>query len=249
LAGKAGDRELPALPASRRGRLAYRTLATAALEEIRHRILNGDLAGGTKLGQDALAAEFGISRIPIREALLQLEAEGLVRIEPHKGAVVAEVRVEDIEELCALRAMLEPRLLLSSAPLLTPVDYARLTAICTEYSHEMRAHNIRRWGELNTELHALLYQHADQPRTLAIVRQLLQATDRITRLQLLLTDGLSRAEREHARIVRLCQKGAYAEAAELLQRHIQNVGNSLALYLRRQQRERGEDEKPARCAG
>ena len=99
------------------------TVASAAADELRRRILAGDLGEGAQLRQDMLAEEFGVSRIPIREALMQLDSEGFVRIEPHRGAVVSGLSAEGIRELVQLRAMLEPYLLSESAPKLSESDY------------------------------------------------------------------------------------------------------------------------------
>ena len=94
------------------------TMSAAAADKLRRRILDGTLPAGFQLRQDLLAEELGISRIPIREALVQLEAEGLVRIIPHRGAVVSELSLSEIEELFELRALIEPHLLRRSAALL-----------------------------------------------------------------------------------------------------------------------------------
>ncbi len=214
--------------------LQHRTIAAAVAEALRQRIVGGDLAAGAPLRQDALAGEFGVSRIPVREALLQLEAEGLVKIHPHRGAIVSGLSWDEVAELFALRALLEPRLLRASAPNLTSADYARLDAILREYSAELRANNVGRWGALNVELHRVLYQHAGQPRTLAIVGALLQDSDRHARLQLALTGALERAETEHADLVRLCAEGGVDAACALLQAHIENAGASLQRYIERQ---------------
>jgi len=216
--------------------LRHRTIAAAVAEDLRRRILDGDLKAGIPLRQDALAGEFGVSRIPVREALMQLEAEGLVKIHPHRGAIVSELSTEEVQELFALRALLEPRLLKASAPHLTAADYAELNGILQEYSAELRANHIRRWGELNTTFHTLLYRHAGQPRTLAIAAGLLQECDRHTRLQLSLTDGMKRAETEHAELLRLCEAGRIAAACALLKSHIEDVGRSLRNYLREHQK-------------
>jgi DNA-binding GntR family transcriptional regulator len=71
--------------------LTHRTISSAVGDELRRRILDGSFQSGFQLRQDALAEEFGVSRIPIREALVQLESEGLVKILPHKGAIVSEL--------------------------------------------------------------------------------------------------------------------------------------------------------------
>jgi DNA-binding GntR family transcriptional regulator len=212
--------------------LAHRTMALAAADELRRRILSGDFPEGFQLKQDALAGDFGMSRIPIREALVQLESEGFVRILPHRGAQVSALSRAEVGELFELRALLEPRLLRLSAPRLTTEDYAALDAINAEYRAEIRAMNPGRWGELNTRLHLRLMSRADQPRTLAIVTALLQNTDRYTRLQLSLTgSGRTRAEKEHAAMVRLCRAGDVTAACKLLTAHIRHAGTELIAFI------------------
>lgn len=204
-----------------------RTVASQAAEEIRSRILTGEYEAGLPLRQEALANELKISRIPVREALLELEAEGLVRITPHKGAVVAEFSGEEIEELFELRAFLEPRLLAMSAPALTATDFEQLDLIQEEYSAHMRATNVANWGALNTRLHLLLYHHAKRPRMQAIVSGLLSNSDRYTRVYLSATGQLRRAELEHAQIIDLCRTGRFEEASRFLEMHIVEVGKAL----------------------
>ena len=209
----------------------HKTMSAAAADELRRRILDGEFPAGFQLRQDVLAEQFGVSRIPLREALVQLEAEGLVKIVPHRGAVVSELSLAEIEELFELRALIEPRLLRRSAARLTAADFEQLRQILDQYSAELRAEHVHRWGEMNTQLHMLLYRHAEQPRSMGLVANLLQECDRHTRLQLSLTDGMERAEREHAEIVRLCADGRIEEASGLLQAHIDNVGRSLLSFL------------------
>ena len=213
--------------------LGHRTMALAAADELRRRILAGEFPEGFQLKQDALAEDFGMSRIPIREALVQLESEGLVRILPHRGAQVSGLSHAEISELFELRALLEPRLLRLSAPRLTAEDFAALDAINAEYRAEIRAMNPGRWGELNTKLHLRLMSRAEQPRTLAIVTALLQNTDRYTRLQLSLTgSGRTRAEKEHAAMVRLCRAGDVAAACKLLTAHIRHAEAMLVAFIK-----------------
>jgi len=211
------------------------TRATAAADELRRRILEGDYPAGMQLRQAVLAEELGISRIPFREALILLEAEGLVQLEAHKGAIVAGFSPEEVEELFEFRALLEPALLEKSAPHLTDADYAELDAILREYSDELRTHNPGRWGALNTELHSLLYRRAQSPRMLATADQLLKSTDRFTRMQLYYTDGRARAEKEHLEIVTECRAGNVKKAAKLLRQHILTAGEALVSLLRERQ--------------
>jgi DNA-binding GntR family transcriptional regulator len=96
---------------------------------------------------------------------------------------------------------------------------------------------VSRWGELNREFHMVLYQHAGQPRSLAIVANLLQECDRHTRLQLALTDGRARAEAEHDELLRLCIDGDIAAACKLLKTHIEGAGKSLLKYIHEHQKD------------
>lgn len=213
-------------------RLHTITVAEAAADELRRKILSGELPEGHQLKQDALAAELGVSRIPVREALVQLEGEGFVRIVPHKGAIVSELSLSEITELFELRGLLEPKLLKKSVPKLTASDFAELDQILLEYHRELHTQNPVRWGELNTRLHDLLVSKADQPRTLAIVNALLQQTDRYTRLQLSLSaESCRRAEEEHSELVRLCKARDVRAATSLLKRHIDHACAELEAFI------------------
>ena len=212
--------------------LAVTTVADQAADALRRKIMSGELAEGCSLRQDALAAEFGISRIPLREALVQLEGEGLVKIVAHKGAVVSGLSIDEISELFMLRSVLEPLLLKKSAPRLTLDDYARLDAILADYKVELLAQHTTRWGELNTRLHEVLLSRADQPRTAAIVATLLQQTDRYTRMQLSLSaDSIRQAQQEHEELVALCRAGDVRAAAALLKRHIEHASRDLEKFI------------------
>ncbi|KQQ33005.1 GntR family transcriptional regulator [Duganella sp. Leaf126] len=215
-----------------RAALAVTTVADQAADALRRKIMAGELAEGSSLRQDALAAELGISRIPLREALVQLEGEGLVKIVAHKGAVVAGLSIDEISELFMLRSVLEPLLLKRSAPRLTANDYAQLDAILADYRQELAGQHTTRWGELNTRLHAVLLSRADQPRTAAIVDTLLLQTDRYTRLQLSLSaDSIRQAQQEHQQLVDLCRSGDVRGAAALLKRHIAHASRDLEQFI------------------
>jgi DNA-binding GntR family transcriptional regulator len=214
--------------------LKHRTLSGALLEEIRQAILSGRYPAGSQLRQDALADAFGVSRIPIREVLFQLEAEGLVRIVPQKGAIVSELSQAEIDDVFELRALLEPRLYRCSAPLLTAEDFDQLEQIQASYVRAIGGGEIDRFGQLNAELHVVLYRRADMPRTQQIVASLLQTSDRYTRVQLSSIDAMNRAMEEHAELIRLSRAGDFEAAAQLLQAHIAAVRTDLLAVLKRQ---------------
>jgi DNA-binding GntR family transcriptional regulator len=212
--------------------LVHRTLSSAIAEQLRQGILSGSHAAGSQLRQDALAAQYGVSRIPVREALFQLEAEGLVQIAPHKGAIVSTFSRAEVDDVFDLRVLLEPRLLRSSAPLLKPADYADIATLDAEFAHAISQNDIAHWGELNARFHQALYRHAEQPRTLAIVTQLLQTSERYTRVQMNRASALPRAQREHRKLLTLCSGGKLDEACAHLVAHIETVRKDLHRLLK-----------------
>ncbi len=96
--------------------IIHKTRTQVVIEIFREKILSGNIAAGEPLRQSTLANELNVSRIPIREALLQLEAEDLVKFEAHKGATVTEFSVEKITELFELRALIETNMLAKAIP-------------------------------------------------------------------------------------------------------------------------------------
>jgi len=207
--------------------LKHRTLSAAILDQLRQAILDGTHPAGTQLRQDALAEAYGTSRIPVREALFQLEAEGLVRMVPQKGAVVSELSVEEINDVFELRRLMEPRLMAQSLPLFGGEDFARLDAIHARFIAATIAHDVSSWGVLNADFHMALYARAPLPRTRQIVSSLLQTSDRYTRLQLSSPAAMARAKSEHAELIALYRAGDVAGACALLDAHIGTVHGDL----------------------
>ncbi len=209
-------------------RLKVRTITGAIFNRLRAEILDGKFLPGAPLKQDLLANSFGVSRIPVREALLQLEAEGLVRIVPHKGAIVTSISRDEIEDVFDLRMLLEPRLLERSAPLLDDDDFDLLGRIQSEFVLAVERGDTARWGALNADLHMALYAKATTPRTMSIVAGLLHTSERYTRIQLSSRVAWERARAEHADLVHLCREGETEAACDLLRRHIDTVRHDLA---------------------
>jgi DNA-binding GntR family transcriptional regulator len=204
------------------------SLTSAVAERLRDQIIRGEIQEGAQLRQDVIATQFQVSRIPVREALRQLDAEGLITIVPNRGAVVPELSPDDIEELFAIRALLEPEVLKVSIPHLTPADFTKAEAVLKKFSQELkREEHIAGWGVLNSEFHSILYSGANRPRFMSIIRNVNHNGERYTRLQLYLTHGMKRANEEHHHILELCRERDVAAACKLLRQHIQYAGQSL----------------------
>ena len=181
--------------------MKHKTVANAIADKLRQDILSGIHEAGAQLRQDALATAFGASRIPVREALIQLEAEGLIQMIPHKGAVVTSLSRAEINDVFDLRKLLEARLFEDSIQKLTESDCAALDEIQKKFGIAIRDADLTQWGKLNTELHTTLYGRAELPQTAAVVAALLQKSDRYTRVQLSSNAARKRAEKEHANLI------------------------------------------------
>ena len=188
-------------------------------------------ADDTPLRQDALAAELGVSRIPIREALRQLEAEGLVVFNPHRGAVVSSLSVDEIEELFELRAQIESDLVRRAVVRTKADQIARAKEILKAYEAAFRAGEVAEWGKLNWEFHSTLYAPADRPFTMAIIQRLHQQSDRYMRMQLVLTHGESRAIDEHRAILAAVTEHDVKKASALMRQHILGAGRKLVRFV------------------
>jgi DNA-binding GntR family transcriptional regulator len=216
------------LEAASESPIARQSLTSAVADKLRDRIIRGEIPEGSQLRQDAIATQYKVSRIPVREALRQLDAEGLITIVPNRGAVVPALSPDDIEELFSIRALLEPEVLGLSIPRLTEQDFTDAEAVLRRYVSELRREDhLAAWGRLNWQFLSILYSRANQPRFMAIIRNVNNSGERYTRLQLYLTHGTKRANEEHHQILELCRKRDVAAACKLLRQHIRYAGESL----------------------
>ena len=205
-----------------------RTVAAEAAEILRQRILSGEIRGGQPIRQEQIAQDLGVSRIPLREALKQLEAEGFVTIAPHKGAVVSTLSAEEAEELFALRLQIESWLLREAIPRMREADFAHLDAIIDE---SRAPDNLARWGELNWQLHEALYRPAGRPLSLKVLKRIHDNLDRYLRLQIAITRDWDRAYRDHQDLVALSREGNVEAALALLENHILGTAKALSTTL------------------
>jgi DNA-binding GntR family transcriptional regulator len=204
------------------------SLTSAVADRLREQIIRGEIPEGAQLRQNVIAGQYRVSRIPVREALRQLDAEGLITIVPNRGAIVPKLSPNDIEELFAIRALLEPEVLKTSIPNLTHSQFDQAEAMLLKFEDDLqREDHIGNWGRLNWQFHSMLYSGANQPHFMSIIRNVNHNGERYTRLQLYLTHGIERANEEHHRILELCRERNVAAACDLLRQHIQYAGQSL----------------------
>lgn len=217
--------ELTTLIAESGGR--HRT-ATAFVEAtLREAILSGRLAGGTPLRQEDLAAAFGVSRMPVREALRQLESQALLDFVPHRGAVVTEISAADAADTYAIRMALEPAALSLSIPNLTEGQLAR----AEDLIHDMDAEEgPGRMGELNRRFHMTLYEAAPHPKLLALAESQLASFDRYLRFQLAAEGVEVLSQGEHRAMVEAARARDISRAVDILRQHMATAAGILARF-------------------
>jgi DNA-binding GntR family transcriptional regulator len=224
------------------------TVASMAADALRERILRGIYPDGEPLRQDSIADDLGVSRIPVREALRQLEAEGLVTFNPHRGAVVSSLSLEEIEELFELRAEIECDLVRRAVPNTTPEQLARATELIDEFEDALRSGDIARWGPLNWHFHAALYAPANRNVTMGVLQKLHQHSDRYVRMQVLLGPGGATTNDEHRAIAAAIQAKDIARTTALMRDHVLGAGRALREFLITQRASVSETGRSGRAA-
>ena len=193
--------------------------------ELRERIFRGDLAGGLPLRQEQIAEEFGVSRIPVREALSRLEAEGLVVRSHNRGCTVATLSFADLLESVEIRKALECAALRLAVPKLTARDAARAEEILARYARATRPDE---WTELNLEFHLTLYRPSGMPRILRMIEEIVRGTNRYLRVYISSVAGRDVPMAEHRAILDAAKAGDTRRAVRLLEAHIERTRRMLA---------------------
>ncbi|WP_197334467.1 GntR family transcriptional regulator [Ralstonia syzygii] len=199
-----------------RAKIVRPTTVELVINAIRRQILSGELAPGEPLRQEALAEELGVSRLPIREAISRLEAEGMLNVVPHKGAYVCALSVSEIQETFEIRQRLEPWIFVEAIPRMTERDFETAERIVAAMDTAADSE----WGHLNWQLHETLYTPAQREMTLAMLKRLHEKADRYFRLQVVNVPIRKQAHEEHMELIRISRDRNLARAEELLADHL-----------------------------
>lgn len=213
----------------------YKTATSFVVEELRQGILSGAIAEGTPLRQDELADKFGLSRMPIRDAIRQLEAEGLVIQEPHKGATVATMTTEDIVEIFDMRIMAECTALKIA---FDSIAENHLTELNDVISAMDATDDPDQLSKLNQRFHGLLYQDAKRPRLQALIKSLHDSVDRYLRFLLINLDYHKKSQHDHKQIVKACASGDRDSAVKILEEHLIGGRDEVVAFLTSRQASR-----------
>jgi DNA-binding GntR family transcriptional regulator len=208
-----------------------RTLVEYASQQLREQILSGALAAGERIHLDGVAEDFGISAIPVREALRTLATEGLVTPLPHRGYTVAPVTIEDLEETYRIRLVLEPLAVQLAVPRLTRAD---LRFLGEELDLLGRAFRDGHWPDHRTHhraFHFGIYEKCNSPWLIRFTDMLWVNSERYQRMTTQIQGQLTQRAKEHRRILAACRAGDADKAAELMNDHLSRSLETLKAFL------------------
>jgi DNA-binding GntR family transcriptional regulator len=193
------------------------TTADAVAAQLRSALHQGRWAPGSPLRQEELAAEFGVSRIPVREALNKLQAEGLVVVEPNRGAFVARLSVDEVREIFDLRVLLECDALRHAIAQHTPRTLRQLAALQAELDAE---DDPALWLATDAAFHQVLYAPSGRTRTLEMIATLRACVTRLYRAHLSPHTRRTGWRDEHHALLKAVAAGQVKRAGAALTRHL-----------------------------
>ncbi len=201
-------------------------LKQRAAQEIRRRIFAGEMRPGSKVDQDAIAADLGISKLPVREALIALDGEGIIQVAPRRGAFVAELSREDVRDHYWMFGLISGIAAERAVAHLTENDIAALDDLAT--AMESEASGTSRDG-LNNEFHRIINRAAGSRRLLAELKLLSNA----------IPDGfydehpewIADAMRDHREIVDVLRSRSAGMVRTLIEGHFLRAGNQAVTVL------------------
>ena len=200
------------------------TIATRIATALAARIIAGSIPPDTRLRQDHIAAEFGASHVPVREAFRQLQAQGLAVSAPRRGFRVTTFDIAELREVAEMRAALEVLALRHAAPRLTP---ELLTAAENATRDGELAGNVQQWEEANRAFHRMLLVPCAMPRLISTIDDLHAASARFL-FAAWRSDWEARTDHDHRAILAALRRGQLDLACEVLSRHVGWIGKHSA---------------------
>lgn len=202
----------------------YRALRTAILEQ--------EFSGGERLTQEELARTFGTSRIPVRDALKRLAGDGLVSVDDSGSYRVVTFGPEDVREVYAIRALVEPYAARLGARALTPEGLSALVDLNASMVAAADEQDFEGYTRFNASFHLSLYEASEMPRLVRIIETLWVGRPPLTPIQV--PGQVARSLEEHEQILVALRKGDPDQVAMWVQHHIEHARDALLLYYSRQ---------------
>jgi DNA-binding GntR family transcriptional regulator len=220
-------------------------LATAqqeAYHHLRDRILSGDLPGNARLNPTAVAASLGISRMPVREALRQLHAEGLVIMRPNRSAFVSSLTVREVEELFEIRAALEVLAVRTAIAAMTSDAMAELVALKDRMDRARR--DLPEWLKRHDDFHQMICSLGGRTRVPQEVGRIRLAIRPYILMNMRMYDLVEMPGHEHSALLDALASGDVARAEQTMHDHVTNPAKSLIKFLQQRDAELSKKTTP-----
>lgn len=195
------------------------TAQQAVLAEIRGLITRGEIPPGSPIGQEALAERFGVSRVPVREALKILEGEGHVTYTAHRGYAVTHLEVGDLLEVYRLRALLESDVVSEGVPRIGDEHLQRMRAAMDEMDDAADTKDLVKFGIHNRVFHFTVFEPSGMTRATRMIRHLWDTTDPYRSLYFVKPLNRETVNSEHAQILEACRARDVKLVVRLLDEH------------------------------
>lgn len=199
----------------------YLPLRDVVFHTLRQAILRGELKPGERLMEIHLAQKLGVSRTPVREAIRKLELEGLVRMIPRKGAVVAEITISDLEDVLEVRMALEELAVKLACRMLTPEQIEQIGALADEFEQTLYGEDVGACAQADMRFHEAIYEATGNGRLVQILNNLREQMYRYRMEYLKDRDAHQQLVQEHAEILEALAAGDVDRALEASGRHIE----------------------------
>lgn len=203
------------------------TVGTAVVSGLRHALLTGEIGADVRLSYSKLADKFGVSRIPVREAIQALVAEGLV-VMVDGVPYSRRLSVLELQELFEMRMAVEPHLTQMAVP---QVGRAEIIQMSRYYEIMSDTTDVVEWLEANANFHATIYHQANRPMTIEHVDQLRKLADRYLYLHLAVIGNVEHLQVEHAAILGAAKAGDGQRINELTRTHLETSHEFIVRYL------------------
>ncbi|MEM7330626.1 MAG: GntR family transcriptional regulator [Chloroflexota bacterium] len=210
--------------------LSQITVKRLLVQQIRDEIIRGSYLPGSRLRLRDLAAQFKVSTQPIREALSELEAEGLVATEPRKGAVVSQLSVDELLDIYEIRSTLEAMATRVAVTHLTEETFSILNKLITDMDNHMG--EVVELVQLNKEFHLTLYKASGRTHLYDLVNTLRNRTAHYLHAYMIDLGGMPSAQGEHRSIIEACRSGDAELASKLMYDHVMAAGNGIVHYVK-----------------
>ncbi|NWG21129.1 MAG: GntR family transcriptional regulator [Chloroflexi bacterium] len=208
---------------TRANRVSPPTVTQYVLETVRADILSGRYPMNSRLDQQAIAAELGVSIIPVRECLRQLEAEGLVQISPRRGVFVVELSIDEFREIYSIREVLEALAIQKALPHMTPAHLDDVGQINARFIQAIQDRAFATALEINQEFHLALYEPAQQPLLIDLISSLSTRSMRYRQIYVNLPNRAQHAIVDHETILTACRNRDVVAADQAVRSHLRRT--------------------------